>query len=230
VELDNMSNGFVEEYQWLFPGGRPDTSQAEHPTVTYDSAGVYSITLIAYNANGSNQFTLQNAIRVIGPPTATFAVSSQSDFSYEFDSEVTGEEITGLEWHFGDGRTSTEENPSHTYEADGQYEVLLIVSNICGTDTARQLIEIVTTSINQGFESAHELLVYPNPARDRVNISPWPSDAQIEIHNNLGAIQQVWPADYRGQFISVSQLPAGMYFLHIVKSSDRLVLPLVIQR
>jgi PKD repeat protein len=227
IELRNESEGNVEEYQWLFPGGSPDSSAAVNPSVTYDSTGIYSITLIAYNSNGSNQFTLQNAVRVIDLPSAEFSFAAQTDFTYAFESAIEGEEITDIQWFFGDGNTSNESDPVHTYEAEGEYEAMLVVSNLCGRDTATQVIQIQTTSVTSFEEQS--ILVYPNPAHDRVFISPWPAEAQIQIHNNLGAVEQLAPSR-SDQFISVNHLPAGMYFLHIIRDQDRIVAPLIIQR
>lgn len=228
VELENMTDGFVTEFQWILPGANPDSLQEEDPAVTYDSAGVYSITLIAYNANGSNQFTLQNAIRVIESPEVSFSVNEETDFTYAFESEVTGEEITDINWDFGDGNTSTAEHPTHTYSTAGEYEVILTVSNICGTDTARQVIEIVTTSLDQ--IAGQSLKVYPNPARDRVFISPWPEHSRIEVQNGLGGKVLIREAMDGPRFLRMERFASGMYFIHIITETDRMVLPVVIQR
>jgi PKD repeat protein len=45
-------------------------------------------------------------------------------------------------WDFGDGNTSAEENPSHTYISEGSYEVTLIVTNTLGADTATQVVNV----------------------------------------------------------------------------------------
>lgn len=50
-----------------------------------------------------------------------------------FTSEVTN--TTSLLWDFGDGTTSTQRNPTHTYNTAGNFEVRLVGSNSCGADT-----------------------------------------------------------------------------------------------
>lgn len=50
-----------------------------------------------------------------------------------FTSSVTN--TTSLTWDFGDGTTSTQRNPTHTYNTAGNFEVRLVGSNSCGTDT-----------------------------------------------------------------------------------------------
>lgn len=228
VDFENLTEGVVTEYEWMFPGGNPESSESETPTVTYDSAGVYSITLIAHNPNGSNQFTLQNAIRVIDVPVAGFVAVEESVLSYLFESEIEGEDITDILWDFGDGNQSSELNPRHTFSESGLYNVSLIVSNICGTDTISQEIEIMPTSSDPFSEQA--IQVYPNPAKDRVYITPWPSRSTIEIHNSLGSIVMTKRAKNGDQFLLLDNFTSGMYFIHIIRAEDRLVFPLVIQK
>lgn len=74
-------------------------------------------------------------------------------------------------WDFGDSNTSNLVSPAHTYSADGTYQVKLLQTNACGTDTAAQTIVINTTSMNSIQQGLPSLTVYPNPASDEVNIS-----------------------------------------------------------
>ncbi|MGB4846324.1 MAG: PKD domain-containing protein, partial [Saprospiraceae bacterium] len=68
---------------------------------------------------------------------------------------------TGYAWSFGDGNTSTQSDPSHTYSTSGTYNVTLIVTNECGSDTAYSSIEVVEYPI---------ALVNWSPADDTVCI------------------------------------------------------------
>ena len=52
-----------------------------------------------------------------------------------FTDLSAGAGITGWSWNFGDGGTATEQNPSHTYQAAGTYDVRLIVTNAACADT-----------------------------------------------------------------------------------------------
>lgn len=51
-------------WSWSFPGGTPATSSLQHPTVTYNTPGVYAVTLTASNASGSNSLTRSAFITV----------------------------------------------------------------------------------------------------------------------------------------------------------------------
>jgi len=58
-------------YQWLFPGGVPDTSTSLRPLISYPAAGVYPVTLIATNPYGTDTVSLPAYITVYGLPVLT---------------------------------------------------------------------------------------------------------------------------------------------------------------
>lgn len=59
-------------WSWSFPGGTPSESTVQNPTVTYHSAGTYSVSLTVSNANGSNQLSRNGYVTVSAiPDTAT---------------------------------------------------------------------------------------------------------------------------------------------------------------
>ena len=71
-------------------------------------------------------------------------------------------------WDFGDGNTSSQQNPSHTYSASGNYTVCLIVNDYCGADTICQLVNVTSTGIQ---ESGKEFIkVFPNPGDGHYNV------------------------------------------------------------
>jgi PKD repeat protein len=82
-------------------------------------------------------------------PVATFSgqpVSGEIPLDVQFTDESTGD-ITGWQWDFGDGETSDQQNPSHTYDQIGNYTVSLEVTGIGGTDTDRKEGYIQTTEM-----------------------------------------------------------------------------------
>jgi PKD repeat protein len=72
-------------YNWSFPGGTPATSTAKDPVIQYTTPGVYSVTLTATNANGSNTKTVTGFITVNNTvnQTATIAASKTNICSNE---------------------------------------------------------------------------------------------------------------------------------------------------
>jgi PKD repeat protein len=61
---DYSWRGDIDTYDWSFPGGTPSTSNVANPTVTYNTAGVYPVTLTVSNASGSDSKTLNDIVHV----------------------------------------------------------------------------------------------------------------------------------------------------------------------
>ncbi len=141
VAFTNESSENAVTFQWEFAGGTPAASTEENPVVTYETPGVYSVTLIVGNPAGSDTITLQEIISVAGAPEAAFT-AAPSGASVQFDNDSNG--ATSYSWDFGDNSSSNEADPLHTYQADGDYTVVLIATNACGSDTVVQTVTIAT--------------------------------------------------------------------------------------
>ncbi|MGI9159948.1 MAG: PKD domain-containing protein, partial [Saprospiraceae bacterium] len=141
VAFTNESSENAVSFQWEFPGGTPAASTEENPVVIYETPGVYSVTLIVGNPAGSDTITLQEVITVTGAPEAAFS-ATPSGASVQFDNNSNG--ATAFSWDFGDNSGSAEADPLHTYQADGDYTVVLIATNACGSDTVLQTVTIAT--------------------------------------------------------------------------------------
>lgn len=96
----------------------------------------------------------------VAQPVASFTFSLNG---YTCDYTNTSQNGVSYIWDFGDGGSSTDENPSHTYASDGTYDVQLIVMNACGTDTIIQQIIITSVSTSES-EALPVFSVYPNPS------------------------------------------------------------------
>lgn len=86
----------------------------------------------------------------VGPPVADFSADSTTvtlrDAEVSFTDSTTFEP-TSWAWDFGDGATSTQQNPTHTYTALGTYTVSLIATNVYGTDTETKTNYMVVRSL-----------------------------------------------------------------------------------
>ncbi|MFM7153698.1 MAG: PKD domain-containing protein, partial [Bacteroidota bacterium] len=141
VVFDNNSSDNATTFAWSFPGGSPDTSSLENPTVVYNAPGQYDVTLIASNSAGTDTLTFVNYIQVGSAPVAGFS-SSTNGTVVSFTNSSTN--ATSYSWDFGDNSSSTDANPVHTYAADGVYTVVLSATNNCGTVTATQTVTVTT--------------------------------------------------------------------------------------
>ena len=136
VVFTDMSSGSTPRtYQWNFGDG--GTSTAMNPTHTYTAAGVYTVSLTITNSYASDTMTKTGYIRVGIAPIADFAANPMSGnlpLPVAFTDMSIGNPTT-WSWDFGDGSTSTQQNPSHTYTVAGIYTVSLTVTNAYGTAT-----------------------------------------------------------------------------------------------
>jgi len=132
VTIESQSN---TEVTWINEAGMPLGTGSSYTT---NLAGIY--TAIATSASGACQ--TEASIEVTQDDTALpiagydFTVAGNT---YEFQSSSQGTIATYL-WDFGDGATSTDENPTYTYFAAGEYTVCLTVTNDCGSNVSCQTI------------------------------------------------------------------------------------------
>lgn len=131
VKFQNFSSDPDEDqlfYTWEFGDG--STSSEEDPVHEYAQSGEYIVVLTVSDGKVSNSFRSNVFVAVNNPPVAKFT-SKVDGNTVKFTNESTdadGDELT-YSWDFGDGNTSTDKNPSHTYEVKGEYTVVLTVTD-----------------------------------------------------------------------------------------------------
>ena len=87
VTFTDTSSNNPTSWSWSFPGGTPSTSTAQNPTVTYNTAGTYSVTLTATNSAGSDSEVKSNYI-VVDVAGVTYCTSQGNNYSYEYIGRV----------------------------------------------------------------------------------------------------------------------------------------------
>jgi PKD repeat protein len=115
----------LSETIWDFGDG--NTSNESSTYHTYDTAGIYIISLTAYSSVNNCPFTITKSIEVLGLPTASFVpdqLSGCRPLTINFDNN--SQQGDAYFWNWNDGTSgSTEENPSHTFNEAGTFEVSL---------------------------------------------------------------------------------------------------------
>ncbi len=155
VSFTDQSTNNPTSWSWDFGDG--STSTQQNPSHTYNTAGTYNVSLTATNDCGSGIETKTNYITVSDPtcdlPVAEFSgtpTSGNSPLTVSFTDQSTNNP-TSWSWDFGDGSSSTQQNPSHTYNSAGSYTVSLTATNSCGANTKTKIdyITVTTPSQNQ---------------------------------------------------------------------------------
>ncbi len=149
----------------------------------------------------------------------------QDGATFEFKQENAN--VQKLTWHFGDGSTSTENNPIHTYQNEGTYQVVLTLEdqNGCVNSEALEVVVLdeMTTSTKR-VSDILDIILYPNPASDFVTIQT--NDAtlmQVQVIDMLGEIVQQTTANSNQLKIDCSSLPNGVYYILINLNEQQVV-------
>lgn len=131
--------------EWGFAGeSLLDYSTEYQPTYTFPAPGNYLVCLRATVQDNQQGYCLSTACRIIGVPAdtlcselvAAFTIGVQGDGIQFIDQSQSGPPITGWQWNFGDGGSSSEVSPVHNYAGPGPFQACLTVSTGNCTATA----------------------------------------------------------------------------------------------
>jgi len=125
-QFQNTSTGILDSVYWDFGDG--SFSRDTNPTHHYETEGQYMVCLSILTPNCSDTFC-QELDAYLSDCSATFSYEvGASPDSYQFFNESIGN-VDFLFWDFGDGESSTEENPIHQFASSGDYDVQLRIRN-----------------------------------------------------------------------------------------------------
>jgi len=149
------SDGTIASYSWNFGDGA--TSTAQNPAHTYINSGNYNITLTVTDddgATGSDSVTITVNELPNQPPVATAnaaPIAGEAPLEVIFTGSGSDPDgtITGYGWAFGDGQTSSEQNPSYTYDKPGNYTATLTTTDDHGATGTDSISITVAEHINQ---------------------------------------------------------------------------------
>jgi gliding motility-associated-like protein len=148
ISFTNTTTPSANNYFWDFGDGTTtsDTTSAFSPSYTYPSLGIYTATLIInYGtpcADTSSQIVNLSFVEAGFSNDAPACQGVSINFT-DTSTVDPGSTITNWDWNFGDGFTSTLQNPTHVYGAGSSYNVTLITTTASGcTDTAQQFVNI----------------------------------------------------------------------------------------
>jgi len=221
-----------------FPSIQLYTGDGSHPNIygSYLAACVFYVTLFQKSCIGSTSIPIgigtSDAVSLQTVATNTVLDSLDlwrvnankpiADFTFNVNTsngnvDFTNTATNGVsyEWHFGDGNNSTLENPSHTYSGSmNTFSVELIVysADSCFSDTIIQTVNISATGINS-ISDYNALIIYPNPAKDFIEIKADFTFSSISILDISGKLLRQLNAVNK---ISVSDFPKGIYFIKLV--------------
>ena len=193
TDLSSDSDGSVISYNWDF--GDEITSYLQNPTHIYMSAGTYSVNLIVTDDDGIEDSVTKN-VEVVGvtdyPPVAGFRYSKNGLIvSFTDTSTDSDGSIVTYNYDFGDGESSSLQNPTHTYTIGGTYSVILSVTDDDGnTDAYSKNISLSNPS--------NTLVFYPSDDTKIRRKSPdnnYGSADKMSVRNKDGGSSNIWQHD-----------------------------------
>lgn len=198
---------------WLWDFGDGNTSTQQNPNHTYAAPGGYAVCLVVSNACGSDS-TCSPVVVSCTAPTAIFADSSIGATVSFFD--LSTDSPTSWFWDFGDGNTSTQQNPSHTYTANGAFTVCLVATSLCGSDSTCSSVSIVTAAVDPS--EAATLMVYPNPSKGSfwIEFPTLHNPSEVQVFNSLGKLVYSQPVESGGKNqVDLREQPGGAYWIRV---------------
>ncbi|HYG17058.1 MAG TPA: PKD domain-containing protein, partial [Bacteroidia bacterium] len=203
------------------------TSALSSPVVTYTTDGPKDVTLIATSANGCTDTA--NVVAMVNPqPQAQILIASQlsRDGAFGFSTNTPGSKFV---WLFGDGGRDSVANTVYKYQADGLYEVILIVVSDKGCmDVDTQTLSVNRLGVDNSSALEGNVKMYPNPGAGTFNITFSGIEAadvkSIVVTNSLG--QVVAEPDVRNIAnnviaVNIAEQAAGIYFINVETISGK---------
>lgn len=251
----STSENDIVSFVWHFGDGTE--GDGNDPYHTYEEPGTYLVCLIITDSEGCVSDVCHEV--TVGEPecNATFNFEVENGTVFFNNNSTGGTQHTTWLWEFGDGNTSTEENPQHEYNQSGMYTVCLFM-----TDTTNGCEDhfCLTLTFELGFEPLHfdefpqgaqaashaasgftdgpVIVRYTNPASDDILIDytlDKASTVRIELYDLTGfrLVSEyigTQPAGKQQQTMDISHLHPGLYILSVTTGSDRKTMGVTISR
>jgi PKD repeat protein len=206
----------ASSYTWGVKSGGAIVSNADtNITVDWQDTGVHTITVKALGGCGDSPLK-EGIVFVMGDPIASYTYLEEG-ITVAFESML--EYTESVSWDFGDGGSSTEENPSHRFVDQGDYTVILTAVNRCGSTPVKRN---VNAAYGVGVAELYKhTSIFPNPIRTGENLHVEGANYETyEIYRPTGAIVQ--KGDVVGNQILLNVSANGLYIL-LLKTAEEMV-------
>ncbi len=251
LQFFDASLGKGAVWEWFFGDG--STSSEQNPVHTYAKEGVFTVTLRITTADGCESkmamevYVGSNIWNEWDCQAMFLPVPGNTKTEFQFvDLSFSTNPVLKWYWNFGDGSTSSEQNPFHTYSQPGIYKVSLeIGADSCNSVIAFELdtenplkfapgdnngavlgLSSLTSKTNNPNPVFDAVKLFPNPSSDVINLvldSKLDKDFELKIIDLSGRVviskQEKAVAGTSSIRINVSELNSGLYQIQL-KSKD----------
>jgi uncharacterized surface protein with fasciclin (FAS1) repeats/subtilisin-like proprotein convertase family protein len=222
VAINGLGNGYCTNDSPVTLSSTPAGATFSGPGVVNNvfnpsSLPVGTYTITANYSDGNCTATVTQQVVINAEPTALFSYNANGFNVLFINNSINA---TSYSWDFGDGNSSTEVNPSHTYGQNGNYFVTLTAtSENCGSDTYTAQV-LLTVGIGE-IEGLDGLQLYPNPTRNLFTLtfnSSRNENYEIRLTDAVGRLvhlENVSGASNFNKVYDMSDKADGVYFLTI---------------
>jgi hypothetical protein len=176
-------------------------------------AGTYVVTVTDLNGCTTTESV---SIDQPNPDVVSFSWNT-NNLVVEFTNNSTQGDYL---WDFGDGNTSSDVNPTHTYAEAGTYTVCLRLTTDCGIKEMCNTLSVNNASIDENYWDY--ISVYPNPTKSTVYFKiGHPDLSEIKIMDVVGKEVLSIKINDELNVIDLSSFSNGSYFFKILDSNGK---------
>lgn len=227
-DLSSGNGSFT--HSWDFGDGF--LSNLSNPMHVYANAGTYLVCLTVADLCGSD--THCDSVTILCPvPTPWFTFSQQGGGLTVFNNTSAGMPSAVYAWDFGDGNSSSVQNPSHTYSGSGTYLACLSITDSCGTASVCDTVVVQLVAVQGGKENL--MRIRPNPASFGFSLffdDPPSERGEITLLDVRGktVLSRRWEEGVSALEIETDGLAEGIYLVRYEGGSVRTFGKLMIKR
>ncbi len=225
ITFTDQSSPAITSREWTFEGGSPGTSTNASQLVTYNTAGVWDVTLEATNSFGTSSQNYPDYITVNAPPATQTIVQNGNTLSVTLAGGQT------VQWYRNGNAIAGATSATYVVIQVGNYKARIFSAEGCSVFTNE--IYVNPAGVDEYEFETNTLTLFPNPAEDIVYLyldAPIMKNTTVDITDLTGktvATYTIQAGDQKIQ-LNVSLLAQGTYLVHlrgrIYSNTERLLI------
>lgn len=224
ITLTDGSTNTPTSWAWTMTGGTPASSTSQNPTVSYASAGTYTVSLVATNGGGSST-PVSHVITVNAPPTVT--APSQTICSSQSSVTLGASGATTYSWSTGGTSSTCVVSPTSTTT----YSVWGTTSG-CRSAAVPVVVTVNNCTGIANYTIANQVSIFPNPASEYLNINlgllSGSGSKTAELYDVSGRLVTEKTTDGDAMQLTIADIAKGTYFVKIMNDKAVVAVKMVI--
>ncbi|RMG76791.1 MAG: PKD domain-containing protein, partial [Bacteroidetes bacterium] len=147
TDLSTSNGGNIVSWQWTFNDGTTTSPTIPNPSHTFSIEGTFPVVLLVVDDNGcadDTTITFSTSNPAVAAFSANPTFGCEPPLSVTFTDNSSSSYPLTYNWDFGDGNSSTDQNPVNTYSNYGTYTVNLTVTQSTGCQTTVSMPNLIS--------------------------------------------------------------------------------------